>query len=203
MPTMSTLSQLTEVPRPPQSGSSSAPALMAIPYNGDFDAHAATMLPWLYDRLKQDGLLDLYFSTRKGASFCAFVRMMSGGSNIILATTQKEGIPDKVIGFMNWEPMNFGGAHSAKAGFIFLKEFWDGHTSTEAGKLLLTELFANTDIDVVIGNVAADNRLTSMFLTRLGWNKVGTIPKMQQYEGVECPANLWCITREEFLHEQR
>lgn len=202
---MSLISQLAgeaaiETPKPKPNHA--VEAVKVIPYDASTDPNAEVMLPWLWNRLKEDGLVDLYFPNNP-APFVAFVRMMSGGLNVFLATTQdEEGNVGKLIGFLTWEHLNFGGAKTAMAGFIFLKEFWDAHISKAAAHALMTHLFENTEVEVAVGNVAEKNRLASLFLAGIGWQKVGKIPGMQQYNGERTNANLWCMTKEDFYRGQ-
>ena len=169
-----------------------------VPYNAQLDVNADLMLPWLWNQLKADGLIDLYYPNRKAFGFARFVEMMSGGANVLLVATQKDGQIDRVMGFSTWTPMDFGGAKAATAGFIFLKEFWDGHITTNAAHLIMEHWFTVAELEVVIGNVAVDNRLANQFLSRLGWKKLAVVPRLQRYHDRACDANLWLMTKEDF-----
>lgn len=176
------------------------PEVMVIPYNAATDPDADKLLPYLWGKLKEDGLLGLYFPRAPETCFAGFVKMFSSLDQHVLLVVLKneQGEPDKAMGFVSWGSTVFGNAKAALSGFIFLKEFWNHHTSEAAAHEIMRYWFEESKLDVVIGNVAQSNKLARQFLLRLGWKHGGDIPMLQTWNGRQDTASLWYVTREEW-----
>ena len=170
-----------------------------IPYNALFDKESDKFLPWFWQRLKEDGLVSLYYPGQEDTGFAHFVRMLSGGAQVaIIVANDDAKQPGKPIGFVSWEPLALGSKVTASAGFIFLKEFWDHKHSTDAANAIMKYWFTQTDIEVVLGIIASENHLAQRFMKRIGWNLRGTLPGCHLWAGKSCDATIWCITKENY-----
>ena len=178
-----------------------AHGVMAIPYDARNDPDNARMLPWFWSRLVEDGLVHLYYPGQETTGFAEFVKMFSGGSNILmLATKDAEGKPDKALGFVSWEPLPLGAKQTAIAGFIFFREFWDHKHSTDAANEVMKYWFTKENpLDLVVGVVAEKNVVAMRFLSRLGWEKSGVLTGCHLWKGEECDAILWTVKKGDFL----
>lgn len=171
-----------------------------IPYDARQDADSARFLPWFWERLVSDGLVSLYYPGQESTGFSHFVTMFSGGANIALVTTQdSEGKPDKAIGFVSWTMAPLGAKQVAIAGFIFFKEFWDHKHSTDAAYEIMQYWFTETELDVVLGVVASENIMANRFLSRIGWEKSGSLPGCHLWKDKECDATLWTVTKSDWM----
>ena len=175
-----------------------------VPYTADLDPQADKFLPWMWNKLKEDGLVELYFPGQSEFGFANFVKMFSSNDTkvLLVVTKDAEGKFDQAVGFATWQPMPLGATNAAMVGFVFLKDFWDRHVSVEAAQSIMRYWFDTSHIDVTVGAVAADNHLAQRFLLRIGWEKVGVLPAMHQYEGKQSDATLWCMTRQRFFGVQ-
>lgn len=218
---MSTLAQLVEPvgagkpetkaaePKPPEPIRDGDWTVEVIPYHADNDAQASKMLPWLWQRLKDDGLLDLYYPSLADKSFPTFVKMLSSPVTrvILVVLCGPGGLQDvhDVVGFATWEPLKFGPATLGHAGFIFLKQYWDRQVSTEAGKRIMEWWFDRNPepLDVAVGLIALTNILANRYVQRLGWKRMGVLPGCQEYEGKQTDAVQWIMPRDEYESQKR
>lgn len=199
---MSTLDQLASPPKPqPTKEPKKVSGVDVVPYNGNFDKDADKFLPWFWNRLKADGLIGLYYPEGAETSFCSFAKLFSGNTNIAVVVVRDDnGEIVDAMGFATLELMPFGMAMAAHAGFIFLKEYWDHHTSDNAAHQIMRFWFEsqNPRLDVVIGIVADANILAKRFLRRIGWAHSGDIPMVHQYASKQSDASIWYMTRQAF-----
>jgi RimJ/RimL family protein N-acetyltransferase len=176
-----------------------------IPYNAYFDDRCRHWLFWLYDKLREDDLLRLYYPNVDATdrSYPMFVRMMSSDTTQVLLVVLKDKKTDEVaglVGIATWEPIQFGPSRLGHAGFIFIRQYWDHRTSLEAGERILRYWFEEMPdkLDIAVGIIAETNILANRFIQRLGWTKVGALPNCQQYGGEPSDAIIWRITRQQF-----
>lgn len=211
---MSSLSQLVEPTRSPKAAEPETPNRIAydgdryvdvIPYNAYFDDKCRHWLFWLYDKLREDDLLRLYYPNVDASdrSYPMFVRMMSSDTTQVLLVVLKDKKTEEVqglVGIATWEKMAFGPSTLGHAGFIFLRDFWDNHTSMAAGQRIMEFWFKEMPekLDIAVGIIAKLNVLANRFVRRLGWTLVGELPNCQQYGGEPCDAVLWQMTRAKF-----
>jgi RimJ/RimL family protein N-acetyltransferase len=175
------------------------------PYNAHNDPNASLYLPWLWKRLKDDGLIDLYFPNFADKSFATFAAMLSGGAQILIVALvdDETGLATDTIGFASWTPMLLGLATVGNAGFIYLKDYWEQSITLAAGRRIEKMWFEDMPdkLDLAVGIIAKDNVLARRYLNRLGWRKCGELPGIQQYAGVQGDGEIWFTTRTQY--EQR
>jgi RimJ/RimL family protein N-acetyltransferase len=175
------------------------------PYNAHNDPNASLYLPWLWKRLKDDGLIDLYFPNSADKSFATFAAMLSGGAQILIVALvdDETGLATDTIGFASWTPMLLGLATVGNAGFIYLKDYWEQSITLAAGRRIEKMWFEDMPdkLDLAVGIIAKDNVLARRYLNRLGWRKCGELPGIQQYAGVQGDGEIWFTTRTQY--EQR
>ena len=172
--------------------------LRLVPYNATFDPESHKLLPWLWHLLEKDDLQKVYF--HRNPSFPEMVAVFSNSANLIYLVVKGEGKEDtEFVGFAILSDItDTGDTRAAAAGFAFLRKFWDGRTTTEAGKLLLAEWFSELNLDLIIGGVAKENRAAAVYLKRLGWKEAGSLPDMQHWQGKVTDSVLWAIKKEDF-----
>lgn len=210
---MSSLSQLVDirkpqpVEQPPKRIEMGGGAYVdVIPYNAYNDVNCRQFLFWLYDKLRQDDLLRLYYPDIDGTdrAYPTFVRMLSSQSTQVLLVVIKDdkGDVQDVVGISTWEPIQFGPSRLGHAGFIFVRQYWDHHTSIEAGKRIekfwFEEIPEEGKLDIAVGIIAKANVLANRFVRRLGWTFVGELPRCQQYGGEPSDACIWQLTRDAY-----
>jgi|SRR5579859_1393381 len=179
-----------------------------IPYHADNDPNADHFLYWMWHKLKDDGLLALYFPDDQEKSYPTFVKLMSAPvTRVILVVIKSPATKDKpngevkdVIGFATWEPLRMGPATVGHAGFIFLHKYWQRQVSVEAGKRIMQHWFAETEpkLDVALGLIADTNKLANRYVQALGWTRLGDLPGCHHYDGKQADAVIWRMTRAEF-----
>ena len=171
--------------------------LKLIPYNADLDPEAHNFLPWLWEKLKADELISVYFHDNPDVNFPTLVKLFSGGASVTLVMTG-EGEQVKMVGFGALTGL---GDKAASAGFVFFREFWDTKTTTEAMKSLLAYWFEQFELDCVFGGVAEGNRAANIMLSRAGCKRQGKLPHLQHWKGVPSDAVVWAAHRTDFLGE--
>jgi RimJ/RimL family protein N-acetyltransferase len=172
-------------------------SLNLVPYNADLDPDSHNFLPWLWEKLKADDLISIYFHDRPDVNFPTLVKLFSGGATVTLVLTgDKEDT--KLIGFGALWGI---GDKAASAGFAFFREFWDTHTTTEAMKALLTYWFNQFELDHVFGGVAEGNRAANIMLSRAGCKRQGKLPQLQHWKGMPSDAVVWAAYRADFPGE--
>lgn len=206
---MSVLDQLVEKPKPPKPMEpvmrEDGDRVDVVPYNAYRDPQCAHyFLNWFWDRMRENGLLKLYYPdlTDDDRMFPTFVRMLSSEVTkvILVILRDAEDKVKDVIGLSTWEPMQLGPSTVGHCGFIFRHEYWNRRTSIEAGHRIMEHWFtvAEPKLDVAVGLIARDNNLAQRYVRALGWVESGWIHNGQQYEGKPCDAIIWQYTREQF-----
>ena len=212
---MSTLASLVEPPRPKAATPDAPPPVRiayddskyvdVIPYNAYHDDRCRHWLFWLYDKLREDDLLRLYYPNVDATdrSYPMFVRMMSSDTTQVLLVVLKDKATDEVVslvGIATWERMQFGPSTLGHAGFIFLRDYWDHRTSLAAGQRIMQFWFEEMPdkLDIAVGIIAKDNIPANRFVHRLGWTRVGELPACQQYAGEPSDAVIWQCTRQRY-----
>jgi RimJ/RimL family protein N-acetyltransferase len=205
---MSTLTQLVkpEGPEtPPAQLREDGDHVDVVPYNAYQDPQCAHYgLTWFWDRLREHGLLRLYYPELADDDrlFPTFVRMMSSEATKVILVVLKdgEGQVKDLIGISTWEPLRFGPSMLGHAGFIFREKYWNRQTTLEAGQRIMSYWFAEAEpkLDLAVGLIARDNVLAQRYVRALGWTEGGWLPNSQQYDGKPCDAIIWHITREQF-----
>lgn len=203
-----------EKPAPPRIELGGGDYIDVIPYNAYFDVNCRHFLFWLYDKLRKDDLLRLYYPDVDDTdrSYPTFVRMFSSQATqvllVVVRTPEEKGaegdLVKDLVGIATWEKMQFGPSTLGHAGFIFLRDYWDHHTSVAAGKRILRYWFEDNPekLDIAVGIIAKANVLANRFVSRLGWTKVGELPNCQQYGGEPSDAVIWQITRDAYEREK-
>lgn len=173
-----------------------------VPYHGDADPNARFFLSFFWQRLHDDGLLELYFPGMGDKSYCTFVKLMSSGTHILIVVKKDRVSGDilDTIGFASWDQLQLGTATVGHAGFIFLRDYWNKHTTLAAARRIERYWFENMPaaLDTVLGIIAEDNRLAQRFMHNLGWIQAGVLPGMHEYAGKQSDATIWYLTRAEF-----
>lgn len=186
-----------KVPPPPSSSSSQKGEVRVIPYNSKHDPNAHQFLPYLWQKLLDDHLTDLYFPGQGSSGFSDFVSLMSSGSVLLVVVQEDKEIKD-VMGFATHSLAPLGQSNSAICGFIFLKDYWDGKTTKEAALVIERFWFDQANFDLLIGIVAEHNAKASAFLKKLGWQNTGFIPSAAEFYGQVSNGQLWCLTKEQW-----
>ena len=171
--------------------------LKLVPYNADLDPDSHNFLPWLWEKLKADDLISIFFHENPDVNFPALVKLFSGEAIVTLVlTSDKENT--KMVGFGALTGL---GGKAACAGFAFFREFWDTKTTTEAMKALLAYWFEQFKLDHVFGGVAEGNRAANIMLSRAGCKRQGNLPQLQHWKGVPSDAVVWAAHRADFSKE--
>jgi RimJ/RimL family protein N-acetyltransferase len=175
-----------------------------IPYNAIYDPQADTFLPWMWRRMQDDDLVDLYFPGQKETGFGTFVRLFSGDANVALITIPAkpgETAPqwkDHVVGFVSWTVSVLGASEVIIAGFIYFRDFWDKRVTDAAGLGAFDFWFTKTGANIVLG-VCPEKLATAMrYNKRIGMKDIGHIPAGHLYKGEPCDAVLYCMTRSDW-----
>ena len=175
-----------------------------IPYNAVYDPQADTFLPWMWRRMQEDDLVDLYFPGQKETGFGTFVRLFSGDASVALITVPaKPGEvnpqwAEHVVGFISWTSSGLGASEVIIAGFIFFRPFWDKKITDAAGHGAFDYWFKNTKADSVLG-VCPEKLVTAMrYNKRIGMKEIGRIPRGHLCKGEVCDAVLYCMTRQDW-----
>ncbi len=205
---MSVLEQLVEKPQPPKPVSpvmrEDGDHVDVVPYNAYQDPQCAHyFLNWFWDRMRENGLLKLYYPdlTDDDRLFPTFVRMLSSDSTrvVLVVLRDDEGKVKDVIGLSTWEYLKLGPSTVGHCGFIFREAYWNRRTSIEAGHRIMEHWFeeAEPKLDVAIGMIARENHLARRYVSALGWKENGFIHNGHQYDGKTCDAVLYQYTREQ------
>ena len=177
-----------------------------ITYDARLDPNSRHFLFWFWGRLHEAGVLALYFPHDTEASFPEFVKMLSGGTNVILVLVKDaDGKVQDTLGLATWGPMQLGLSQVGCAGFIFLPQYWDAKATSEAARRI-EQLWFNempAKLDLLIGIIAKDNILAQRFMTRIGWTLSGTLPGCHLYASKQSDATIWYLTREQFEKEKQ
>lgn len=206
---MSVLEQLVEKPKPPEPVSPSHgndDYVEVMPYNAYQDPNCAHYgLTWFWDKLREHGLLKLYYPdlTDDDRLFPTFVRMLSSASpQVTLVLLKNSGEVKDLIGIATQDPLGFGKSALSHCGFIFRQEYWNRRISIEAGHRIMEHWFeAEPKLDAAVGLIAQANVLATRYVKALGWVESGWLHQAQQYEGKPCDALIFQYTRE--MYEKR
>jgi RimJ/RimL family protein N-acetyltransferase len=176
-----------------------------VPYDARFDAKSAQALPYFWQRLKDAGLLELYYPGQGDYSFAQFVRLLSGDVNAILFVIKDpDGNVQDFVGLATWAPLDFGGQQVGNAGFLFLPEYWERATTLEAARRGMKYWFEEMEprLNMALGMNPSGNHLVQRFLHGLGWTRVGQLPIPQYYGGTHSDLVIWYYTREQYERDK-
>lgn len=171
-----------------------------IPYSAHLDPNASLFLPWLWNRLKEDGLVELYFPEGKETGFASFVGLMSSNVTKVVLVVVKgaDGLVVDTVGIATWDPLRMGLISVGIVGFIFLRDYWEQKASALAAQRIMKLWFDDLKLEILLGLIAKDNHLANRFVQRVGWTLQGTLPRLHSYMGAISDANMWTITKDEF-----
>lgn len=171
-----------------------------VPYNATLDQQADAFLSWMWKRLQKDDLVEYYWPGQKETGFATFVRMMSGDAQVgLVVTDSKSGQwEDTIAGFITWTPSRMGMSEVIIAGFIFFREFWNHHTTDNAGVAAFRYWFTETPTEVILGVCPSTHVVALRYNKRIGLHEVGRIPKAHICKGAQCDAVLVAITKDEW-----
>lgn len=210
---MSVLESLIEKPLAPQTAKPQPPPKIelgngdyvdVLPYNAYNDPNCRQFLFWFYDRMRENGLLRLYYPdlTDDDKMYPTFVRMLSSEVTHILLVVVKDskGEVKDVIGLSSWEAMKLGPATVGHCGFIFRQEYWTRKTTIAAGHKILEWWFEHAEprLDIAIGLIAEDNTLALRYVQGLGWDRLGVLDGCQQWNNKQCDAVMYKYTRGQY-----
>lgn len=172
-----------------------------VPYDATVDAESSRLLPWLWQRLQADELVDYYFPGQERTGFSDFTALLSGPDKVALfITDDPSGQWAKTIaGFITWSPLAMGMSNAIIAGFIFFREFWDGKLTTEAARLAFEFWFTSRPTNMILGVCPALHRTAMIYNKRIGLHESGRLPAAHLYKGAVCDAVLYSLTREQWL----
>lgn len=187
--------------------------LDVVPYTASADKNAHQFLPWFWQRLRDEGLIELYFPGMAETSFGEFASLFTapGVKKLLFLlkdpSTLDNDLPTVVdcIGFATWSPMEWGGQQVGNCGFIFFRDYWDRATTVKGCHRAMQYWFHEMEpsLDVCLGLNPAGNVLVQRFLPKIGWTRVGQLPIPQYYDGKYSDMVVWYITRRQFdLNEE-
>lgn len=171
-----------------------------LPYNATVDPQGDKFLPYIWQRMQKDDLVDYYFPGQKDTGFATFVRLFSGDGNVALVLTDSttKQWNDTVAGFITWTPMHMGLSNVLIAGFVFFREFWDHHTTDDAGAAAFRFWFKDAGAELVMGVCPSLHTTAIRYNKRIGLHEMGRIPGAHLYKETPCDAILVGITRDEW-----
>jgi len=185
-----------EVPSPAPASS----AVEVIPYNACADPEAKHFLPWCWQKMQDDDLVDLYFPGQRDTGFATFVRMFSGDANVAIFKAGDESLGNtweaRIPGFITWTPLPMGACNSISAGFIFFRKWWGHGITDEAARAAFTFWFDKLNVDIVLGSCPSLHKLAIRYNERVGLKEIGRIPKGHLYKEKVCDAILYAMTRD-------
>lgn len=182
----------------------SATRVEVIPYNALGDPDSDKFLPWLWQRMQQDDLVDLYFPGQESTGFATVVRMFSGDANVAIFKTTDEQAGNtwdaRIPGFITWTASGMGASNVIIAGVIFFRKWWDHRTTDEAARSAFKFWFETLQprADVVLGVCPALHRAIHRYNLRIGFRETGRITGAHLYKHQKCDAVLYEMTREQW-----
>ena len=176
-----------------------------IPYNALGDPLADRLLPWLWQRLQEDDLVDLYFPGQAKTGFATLVRMFSGDANVAFfkVPDASDTLDATLPGFITWTSVPMGSCSIISAGFIFFRKHW-GHGLPDAAAEAAFKFWftGKPRIDIVLGFCPALHKMAIAYNERVGLHEIGRIPRAHLYKGRVCDAIEFALTREEWEAKQ-
>ena len=188
-------------PPPPVVSLTPDNSVRIVPYNASYDTQAHAFLPYLWERMRRDDLVDYYFPGQKDTGFATFVRLMSGDAQVALVVRDDPSKQwDKtVVGFISWSTSMMGMSNVVIAGFNFFREFWDHHTTDAASVAAFNFWFSGDHpAEVVLGSCPATHVVAMRYNKRVGLREVGRIPLAHIFRNERCDAVLFAMTRDDW-----
>ena len=175
------------------------PGLQMVPYMTGSPVYRDGMLPFLYEKVKAEGLLsDVFCGDQMNQdSFVSFFDRLKTMQVLCRVTEEGKLI---AVGF-SWvmSPKGVDGARSVECG----EAFFDGAAKTPdaraLAKLALAYAFEALRVDVVFGRQVADNIAARNFSRRLGFREIAVIPKMHAFDGELWDGRIMMLEKEEFM----
>lgn len=181
----------------------SASPVEVIPYNALADPDSDKFLPWCWQRLQQDDLVDLYFPGEKSTGFAMLVRLFSGDGNVALFKATDESLGStwdaRIPGFTTWTHTRMGASDVLIAGVIFFRRWWGHRTTDEAARAAFKFWFSQEPrIDIILGVCPSLHKAVDAYNKRVGFRETGRITGAHLYKGRKCDAVLYEITRDQW-----
>ena len=179
---------------------STKPHVTVIQYNANLDPQADAFLSWLWQRMKKDELVDLYFPGQTETGFTSLVQMFAGSAQAALFDTNNgsDQWDKRIPGFITWSIQQFGSAPVLIAGFIFFREFWDHKTTDDAGAAAFEHWFTKTKVEEVLGVCPAQHHAAIRYNKRVGLHERMRLKNCALFKGNPCDAIIFGISRDEW-----
>jgi hypothetical protein len=177
--------------------------LAMVPYMAGTPVYTDAMLPFLYQKTKEEGKIELTFCGDL-LNLDAFVTFfVKRGTMQVLCEIEGDKTL-KPVGY-SWvdNPRGKDGARGALVGFCFFKNSSKRESARNLGRLALAYMMVAMRIDVLHGVLLEENTQASDFCIRLGSREVAIVPKYHYSvsAGELVGARVLIIEKETYLPE--
>ena len=161
------------------------------------------LLSVLYQRTKDDGLLELLFIGDRAPSKDKFIWMLYTKPVVVAFLKPTDGSTPQPIGF-GWllEVEERGGWRKANLAVVFFKKWWGTVELKEVSRLALRWWFVELGVNSLWGVTLTRNRMAQRFGVEMGMRHVATLPKFLLRDAGPEDAEMFYLEREEFLGQE-
>ena len=177
--------------------------LAVVPYMPGTPVYTDEMLPFLYQKTKEEGKIEFTFcgDILNLEKFIAF--FVKRGTMQVLCEVEDDKTL-KPVGY-SWvdNPRGVDGARGVLAGFCFFKNSSKRESARNLGRLVLAFMMNALKIDVIHGIVLEENTQARDYCIRLGGREVAVVPKYHYMAstGELVGARVMIIEKEAFMPE--
>ena len=177
--------------------------LAVVPYMPGTPVYTDEMLPFLYQKTREEGKIELTFcgDILNLEKFVAF--FVKRGTMQVLCEVEDDKTL-KPVGY-SWvdNPRGVDGARGALVGFCFFKNSSKQESARNLGRLALGYMMNALRIDVLHGILLEENTQARDYCIRLGGREVGVVPRYHYSAsaGQLVGARVMIIEKETYLPE--
>jgi len=177
--------------------------LAVVPYMSGTPVYTDEMLPFLYQKTREEGKIELTFcgDILNLEKFVAF--FVKRGTMQVLAEVEDDKTI-KPVGY-SWvdNPRGVDGSRGALVGFCFFKNSSKQESARNLGRLALGYMMNALRIDVLHGILLEENTQARDYCIRLGGREVGVVPRYHYSAsaGQLVGARVMIIEKETYLPE--
>jgi RimJ/RimL family protein N-acetyltransferase len=171
---------------------------LLLPYSPGLIDFKETVLVDMYNKLHEDDLYEIVFHDNPKMSLNQFITFFTSGLAHLAFFCVIENEVEVPAGLC-WIcdiVSHEGGTRKGNVSFCFFKEFQNPKYTNDLGRMALEYWMNVLQIDLIYASTPVDNRLSVMYVKRVGFKEVGRIPNYCFFQGNTCASMIIYIDRD-------
>jgi RimJ/RimL family protein N-acetyltransferase len=174
--------------------------LAALPYDPRTGVFTVETLIMLYKKLHSEDLWDTVFHENPDMSLFDYLVFFNSGKTLLAIFSIVNGDEIVEIAGMAWLAditTCKGDWTRALGSFVFFKDYQKPSYTDQFSEIVLDYWFNRLNVDLIIGETPEENIAAKLFVKRIGFTHVATIPKYTTIHGIVSNSTIVMMTKEE------